>query len=56
MVGLLFTVTLLSILGAVGFLFAWMVRLASQSLQEQALEKSSSGESLPQNSSCPTKH
>lgn len=39
MVGLLFTVTLLSILGAVGFLFAWMVRLASQSLQEESLDK-----------------
>ncbi len=30
MVGLIFTVSLLSILTAVGFLFAWVVRLASQ--------------------------
>ncbi|MGE3318319.1 MAG: hypothetical protein AB7I18_03395 [Candidatus Berkiella sp.] len=30
MVGLIFTVSLLSILTAVGFLFAWVVRLASE--------------------------
>jgi|GEM_PF-4234633 len=30
MVGLVFTISLLSILTAVGFLFAWVVRLASQ--------------------------
>lgn len=56
MVGLLFTVTLLSILGAVGFLFAWMVRLASQSLQEEAMEKKASIETPAHNSSYPTKH
>ncbi|MCS5712715.1 hypothetical protein [Candidatus Berkiella aquae] len=30
MVGLIFTISLLSILTAVGFLFAWVVRLASE--------------------------
>lgn len=33
MAGILFTITLFAILGAVGFLFAWMVRLASNPSQ-----------------------
>ena len=36
MVGIVFTVTLLALLGAVGFLFAWMVRLASTQESDQA--------------------
>jgi hypothetical protein len=36
MVGILFTITLLALLGAVGFLFAWMVRIASNAEQKNS--------------------
>lgn len=55
MVGLIFTITLLSILGAVGFLFAWMVRLASHSIQKEASEQKTELKNPAQDTSCTTK-
>ncbi len=41
MAGLIFTISILSILTTVGFLFAWMVRLASTPEQEHNVSLSS---------------
>jgi hypothetical protein len=41
MAGLIFTISILSILTTVGFLFAWMVRLASTPEQDQNASLSS---------------
>jgi len=42
MAGLMFTISLLAILTIVGFLFAWMVHLASRGELDEAKNKGSS--------------